>query len=137
MDVSPYLFFNGCCEEAISFYETALGAELTIMMRYSEAPPHDGPSMLPPGSESKIMHAALKLGSTEFSASDGLCQGKPSFDGFSMSLRVADIATAERLFGALADGGQVRQPLTETFFAPRFGMVADKFGLGWIVLVQV
>lgn len=137
MNVSPYLFFEGCCEQAIEFYKAELGAEVLMLMRYGEAPPHEGPSRLPPGSDSKIMHAGFKIGETEINASDGMCSGQPNFQGFSLSLRVANVATAERLFAGLAEGGQVRQPLTETFFAPRFGMVADKFGLGWMVLVQV
>jgi PhnB protein len=137
MEVVPYLFFEGCCEQAIEFYKAELGAEVLMLMRYREAPPHDGPSHLPPGSENKIMHASLKIGATAVDASDGMCTGHQNFQGFSLALRAPDIATAERMFGALAEGGQVRQPMVETFFSPRFGMVADKFGLGWIVLVHV
>ena len=107
-----------------------------MLMRYSEAPPHDGPSRLPPDSGHKIMHASLKIGDTEINASDGMCTGNQSFHGFSLSLRAPDAATAETLFGALSAGGKVHQPMMETFFSPRFGMLADKFGLGWIVLVQ-
>lgn len=91
--------------------------------------------MLPPGSENKIMHAALRLGDTTVMASDGNCQGKPSFQGFSLSLSVPDEVEAERLFAALAEGGQVQMPMTKTFFAPRFGMVADRFGVSWMLIV--
>jgi PhnB protein len=136
MHVSPYLFFEGSCEAAIEFYKQALGAEVLMLMRYNEAPPHDGPSRLPPGSDSKIMHATLKIGPTEINASDGMCSGHVTFQGISLSLRAPDVESAERLFEALAVGGQIRQPMMETFFSPRFGMVADKFGVGWMVMVQ-
>ena len=138
MMLAPYLFFDGHCEAAIDFYKIALGAEVEALMRFRDAPPQDGPSRLPPGSEDKIMHACLKIGSAQFMVSDGMCtgDGKPRFDGFSLSLTVPDVPTAERLFGALAADGEVRQPLGQTFFAPSFGMVADKFGVGWIVVAQ-
>ena len=136
MNVTPYLFYEGTCEAAIAFYEAALGAKVTMKIPYRDAPPSSGPSRLPDGSDDKIMHATLVFGTTELNMSDGMCQGNGVFEGFSLSLRVPDVATAERQFAALAEGGEVRQPLAETFFAPRFGMVADKFGVGWIVLVQ-
>jgi PhnB protein len=136
MSVSPYLFFEGCCEDALAFYEKALGAKVTTKMRYREAPPSEGPSRLPAGSEDKIMHASFTLGGSEIMASDGFCHGARSFQGFSLSLTVPNAAAAEEAFGALAAGGEVRQPLAETFFSPRFGMLADKFGVGWIVMAQ-
>jgi PhnB protein len=92
--------------------------------------------MLPPGSENKVMHAAFKIGDSTLYASDGRCQGKPTFDGFSLSIGVRDDAEAERVFAGLSEGGQVRQPLTTTFFSSRFGMVADRFGVPWMVIVQ-
>jgi len=134
MQVQPYLFFDGRCEEAIEFYRSALGAEVTMLMRWKDCPEPQGHSTRPPGE--KVMHAALRIGDTEVMASDGRSAGQPSFEGFSLSLAVPSEAEAERLFAALADGGQVQQPLTKTFFSPRFGMVADRFGVPWMILVQ-
>jgi PhnB protein len=133
MQVQPYLFFDGRCEEAVEFYRKALGAEVEMLMRFKDCPePEHRPS---PETENKVMHCALRIGEATVMASDGRCQGKPSFQGFSLSLSVPGAAEAERLFAALADGGQVQQPLTETFFSPRFGMVADRFGVPWMVVV--
>jgi PhnB protein len=133
MSIQPYLFFNGRCEEAIAFYREALGAEVTMQLRFKEAPDQ---SMVRPGQEDKIMHAHLQIGDAALLMSDGMCAGEQKFDGFSLSLLVADAAEAGRRFNALAAGGQVRMPLGETFFSPLFGMVADKFGVGWMVLVE-
>ena len=136
MNVQPYLFFDGRCEEAIEFYRKALGAEVSMLMRYKDSPEPPQPGMVPPGSENKIMHASLRIGDTTLMASDGHCQGKPNFDGFSLTVNAADEAEARRLFAALSDGGQVRMPLTKTFFSPSFGMLADRFGVGWMVIVD-
>jgi PhnB protein len=133
MKVEAYLFFDGRCEEALEFYKKALGAEVTMLMRFRESP--EAPTALPPGAEDKVMHAAFRVGESKVMASDGHCLGKPEFRGFALSLSVRDVAEAEQLFGALADGGQVQMPLAETFFAPRFGMVADRFGVSWMVMV--
>jgi PhnB protein len=130
--VQPYLFFDGRCEEAIEFYRTALGAEVMMLTRYQDSPE---PNSCAPGTENKVMHASLQIGDTTLMASDGRCQGKPAFEGFSLSLTVPDETEAERLFATLADGGQVQMPLTKTFFSPRFGMVADRFGVSWMILV--
>jgi PhnB protein len=132
MNVQPYLFFDGRCEEALDFYKKAIGAKVDMMMRFKESP---DPNSCAPGSENKIMHAAFKIGDTQVMASDGRCEGKPSFQGFSLTINAKDEAEADRLFGALGDGGQVQMPLTKTFFSPRFGMVADRFGVGWMILV--
>ena len=132
--VQPYLFFNGRCEEAIAFYRQALGAEVQIMMRYKESPEPHPPGMLPAGWESKVMHCSLRVGETVVMASDG-CGEKTSFDGFSLSLGVRNEAEADRAFAALADGGQVQMPLTKTFWSARFGMLQDRFGVGWMVSV--
>ena len=133
MQVQPYLFFDGRCEEAVEFYRGALGAEVQMLMRYKESPE---PEHLPPGTQpDKVMHCCLRIGDASVMASDGMCQGQPSFQGFALSLTASDEAEAERLFGALADGGQVRMPLAKTFFSPRFGMVADRFGVPWMVIV--
>ena len=135
MNVEPYLFFEGRCEEAIEFYRRALGAEVTALMRYMDSPEPPPPGKVPPGSDNKVMHANFRIGNTTVMASDGLCSGKPSFQGFSLSINAASDAEAERLFAALADGGQVQMPLAKTFFSSRFGMVADRFGVPWMVIV--
>jgi PhnB protein len=135
MQVQPYLFFNGRCEEAIEFYRSALRAEVTMLMRYKESPEPPPPGMLPPGSENKIMHASMQIGEAMVMASDGECSGKSSFQGFSLSLTVPDEKEADRVFAAITDGGQVRMPLAKTFFSPRFGMAVDRFGVSWMVLV--
>ncbi len=134
MQVQPYLNFDGRCEEAIEFYRRALGAEVEMLMRHKESPQKPPPGMVPPGTENKIMHASLRIGGTTVMASDGRCQGKPNFQGVSLSLGVADDAEAEKRFAALSDGGQVQMPLTKTFFASRFGIVADRFGVNWMVV---
>ena len=132
MHVQPYLFFDGHCEEALDFYRSKLGAEVTALMRYKESP---DPGMCSPNTLDKVMHASFKVGDTTVMASDGRCQGKPSFQGFALTIMAANDSEAERLFGALADGGQVQMPLEKTFFSSRFGMVADRFGVGWMVIV--
>jgi PhnB protein len=135
MHIQPYLFFEGRCDEALAFYGKALSAEVTMLMRYKDSPEPQQPGMLPPGSENKVMHAAFRIGDTTVMASDGRCSGKPVFQGVSLSLTVAADNDAERLFAALAKEGQIQMPLGKTFFASRFGMVADKFGLGWMIVV--
>lgn len=132
MQVQPYLFFDGRCEEAVEFYRQALGAEVTMLMRFADSP---DPEACVPGAGDKVMHSSFSIGETTILASDGMCSGQPSFSGFALSLTAADEAEAERLFAALADGGEVRMPLGETFFSPRFGMVADRFGVAWMVYV--
>jgi PhnB protein len=131
MPVTPYLFFDGRCEEAIEFYKKTLGAEVMMMMRFKEAPEDHKSS---PGTENKIMHAFIKIGGTGVMASDGRVQNKPKFEGFALSIDAKDEADADRKFNALSQGGQVQMPLAETFFAKRFGMVADRFGVGWMIL---
>ena len=133
--VQVYLFFNGRCEEAIEFYRKALGAELEMLMRFKESPEPPKPGMVPPGFENKIMHASFRVGGTTVMASDGCSTEKPNFQGFSLSVSVATEAEAEQVFGALAQGGQVRMPLSKTFWSPRFGMLEDRFGIGWMVSV--
>ena len=136
MHVQPYLFLDGRCEEALEFYRSTLGAEITMLMRFKESPEPPQPGMVPPGSDNKVMHSSFRIGDTTLMASDGRCLGKPTFQGFSLSLTVPDDAEAERLFAALGKGGQVQAPLTKTFFSSRFGMVADRFGVSWMVIVQ-
>ena len=133
MHTQVYLFFDGRCEEALEFYKKTLGIEVEMLMRFKDAP--DPKQACAPGNENKVMHCCFKLGDARVMASDGRCEGKPSFQGFALSLAVRDEAEAERVFGALGAGGQVQMPLAKTFFSPRFGMVADKFGVSWMVLV--
>lgn len=135
MQLQPYLFFDGRCEEALDFYRSALGAEVTMLMRNKESPEPPQPGMLPPGAENKVMHASVRIGDSTVMMSDGLCKGQPNFQGFSLSLTVPNAAEADRIFGRLADGGKVQMPLGKTFFSPRFGMVADRFGVGWMIIV--
>jgi PhnB protein len=136
MQVQPYLFFDGRCEEAVEFYRRTLGAEVIMLLRFKDSPEPPQPGMVPPGSENKVMHMAMRIGDSTIMASDGRCMGKPTFQGFSLSLSVASEAEAERLFAALGEAGQVQMPLAKTFFSPRFGMVADRFGVSWMILVS-
>ena len=133
--VQPYLFFNGNCEEAVEFYRAALGAEVEFKMRYQESPEPLPPGMVPPGFENKIMHCSFRISETTLMASNGCSPEKARFEGFSLSLTVPNEAEADRAFAALAKGGQVRMPLAKTFWSPRFGMVADRFGVGWMISV--
>jgi PhnB protein len=136
MQVQPYLFFfDGRCEEAVEFYRSALGAEVMALMRFKDSPEPCEHGMVPPGSENKVMHSCFRIGDTTLMASDGHCAGQASFQGFSLSLTAPNDAEAERLFAVLADSGQVQQPLIKTFFASRFGMVADRFGVSWMIVV--
>jgi PhnB protein len=132
MPIMPYLFFDGRCEEALNFYRDALGAEVTMLMRYKDSPEPPPPECMP-ANDNMVMHSEFRIGDSKVMASDGLGAGKPVFQGFSLSISVPDEATADRLFNALANGGQVQMPLGKTFFSPRFGMVADRFGVAWMI----
>jgi PhnB protein len=135
--VQPYLFFEGRADEALDFYSKALDTEVDMVMRNKDAPEQPPPGKLPPGSENKVMHAQFRVGDTEVMLSDGFCSGKPQFSGFSLSITARDEADAQRKFDALAAGGQVTMPLGKTFWSPCFGMVTDRFGVGWMVTVMV
>jgi PhnB protein len=136
MRVQPYLYFEGRCEEAIELYRKIFGAEVTMLMRYKDNPEPQQPGMVPPGSENKVMHSSFTIGETTIMASDGRCSGKLDFKGVSLTVPVNSDNEAERLFAALSDGGQVQMPLTKTFFSSRFGMVADRFGVSWMIIVM-
>lgn len=136
MQIQPYLFFNGRCEEAIEFYRKALGAEVEMMMRFNENPDPMPPGMLAPGFENKVMHASLRIGGAVIMASDGMAAGTTEFKGFSLSIDAPDAAGVDRLFNALAEGGSVTMPAGKTFWSPWFGMVTDRFGVGWMVGVN-
>jgi PhnB protein len=132
MEVQPYLFFDGRCEEALEFYKKAIGAKVNMVMRWKDCPDK---SMSTDGNSNKIMHAQFNVGETKVLASDGRNQGQPKFDGFSLAVSVPTEAEADKMFNALIDGGQVTMPMAKTFFSPRFGMLADKFGVHWMILV--
>ena len=132
--VQSYLFFNGRCEEAVEFYRKALGAEVQLTMRYKESPEPPPPGMIPAGWENKVMHTSFRIGETLVMASDGCSEGA-KFEGFSLSLSLPAAADVDRAFNALAAGGKVKMPLNKTFWSPRFGMLEDKFGIGWMVSV--
>lgn len=134
--VQAYLCFDGRTEEALEFYKKALGAEVEMLMRFSESPEPSEPGMVPPGSENKIMHGQFRVGQTTVMASDGPCEGKMKFEGINLALTAPSVADAERYFAALTDGGKVEMPLTKTFFSEKFGMVQDRFGVLWMVLVS-
>ena len=135
MQVQPYLFFDGRCEEAIEFYRKAIGAQVNMLMRFKDSPQPPQPGECGPGNENKVMHANFRVGDSMILASDGRCTGQPKFDGFSLSLTVSNDADAKRFFTALSEGGKVTQPLTKTFFSSSFGMLADRFGVNWMVYV--
>lgn len=141
MQVQAYLSFEGRCQEALDFYRDQLGAQIGLVMRFKDAPPMDQPPPEgcaggPPPDGEKIMHSELRIGDSTLMATDGMASGKPNFAGISLSLLVADEAEAKQRFDALADGGQVQMPLAKTFFSPSFGMVADRFGVQWMVVAQ-
>lgn len=133
MQIQPYLFFDGRCQEAIEFYRQALGAEVGMVMRFKDSPV---PESVPAGGDDKVMHASLRIGETVVLMSDGMCKGNPAFQGFSLSLSPANDAAAQRVFAALGDGGVVSMPLAKTFFASSFGMLTDRFGVPWMVMVE-
>ena len=131
--VQPYLFFGGRCEEALEFYRSALGAEVERLSRFKDAPET---GMTQPGMENKVMHASFRIGETLLMASDGGHDGEPRFEGFSLSITVPDEEEADKVFNALAEGGKITMPLEKAFWGPKFGMLQDRFGVGWMVSVQ-
>jgi PhnB protein len=135
MQVQPYLFFEGRCEEALEFYREALGAEIKMLVRMKDNPEPNADCGPGAGNDDKVLHACFAVGGSDIMASDGMCSGRPEFNGVSLSLTVDDAKAAERAFARLADGGQVQLPLGKTFFSPCFGMVADRFGVSWMVIV--
>jgi PhnB protein len=132
MQVQPYLFFDGKCDEALEFYKKTIGANPKTLMRFKDAPDQ---SMVSPGSHDKIMHAHIEIGDATVLMSDGRCLGKPNFQGFALTISAKTEAEADKIFTALGEGGQVTMPMAKTFFASRFGMLSDKFGVGWMVIV--
>jgi PhnB protein len=137
MQVQPYLWLDGRCEEALDFYRSALGAVVTTLMRFKDLPGSAEPPDVPPGSLDTVMHAVFRIGDLTLLASDGDSSGRPVFQGFSIALTVPEVSRAERLFAALAEGGQVRAPLAKTFFSPAFAMVTDRFGVPWMIVTTL
>lgn len=133
MQIQPYLFLDGRCEEAIEFWRKAVGAEVQMMMRWKDCPEKGNMPSTPP--DDKVMHASVRIGDSTILASDGQCAGQPQMQGFALSLTAANPSEAERLFKALGEGGQVQMPMAKTFFSPAFGMLVDKFGVSWMVYV--
>lgn len=132
--ITPYLFFAGRCEEAIDFYREALGATVDMIMRFNESPDPVPPGMLQAGFESKVMHSTFRIGGNVLMASDG-CDDKSKFDGFRLALTVATETEAHKAFNALAELGTVHMPLSKTFWSPCYGIVNDRFNVGWMVMV--
>jgi len=132
--IQPYLFFGGRCQEALDFYRTALGAQVETVMHFNESPDPVPSGMLQPGFENKVMHAAFRISGTTILASDG-CDDKSSFSGFSLALSASTEAEVDRMFAALSDGGHVQMPLAKTFWSARYGMLTDRFGINWMVMV--
>jgi len=136
MDVQPYLYFHGRCDEALDFYEKAVGAKVLMRMRFKDSPVPAMPGMLAEGMAEKVMHAGIQIGESQICCSDGHHAGGPKFEGFSLSLTLDSQAAVDQAFAALSEGGQVTMPLDATFFAKRFGMLKDKFGVQWIVMTH-
>ena len=136
MDVQTTLNFYGRTEEALLFYGKTIDAETLFLMRFRDCP---DPSPSRPGLEEKIFHATFRIGSTEIRASDCGCEKPPTrttFAGFSLLLGVEIPQEAEHFFSALSDDGQIQIPLQETFFAERYGIVVDRFGISWKIVVS-
>lgn len=135
MHVLPYLMFDGRAEEAIEFYKNVFDAKNLMMMRFKDSPVPPDPNC-DPGQPEKVMHAQFQVGDTTIMASDGNCGGKPNFEGINLAVAVGTPADATRIFNGLAEGGKVQMPLTPTFFSPSFGMVADRFGVSWMIMAE-
>src|SRR5665213_28802 len=133
MPIQPYLFLEGRCDEAIEFYKSVFGAKVDMLMRWKDSPDK---SMCTPANENKVMHASVTIGDSRVMLSDGRNSGSPKFEGFALSVNAKDESDADRMFNALANGGQVTMAMSKTFFSPRFGMVADKFGMHWMIIVE-
>lgn len=134
--IQAYLFFNGRCQEALDFYQAALGAEIGMVMHFKDNP--ENPDSCPGGHKvnpESVMHASFVIKGSTVMASDGMGQDGPKFEGFTLSYTADDEAEAHQRFNALGAGGKVVMPLGKTFYSPCFGMVEDRFGLSWMVIV--
>jgi len=130
MQVQPYLDFGGRFDEAMAFYGKALGAKVTFVMRYKDAPPEQP---LDEAWKEKVMHANIQIGDNQIMASDGRQGQTPAFSGFSLSVGAVSEAEGARIFKDLSEGGQVIMPYQKTFWAAGFGMLVDRFGMSWMV----
>jgi PhnB protein len=130
MQVNPYLFYDGNCEEALKYYQKVLGARIEAMLPYEGGPPE---MQIPPEHKKKIMHARVTIDGEVLMASDAAPGHFQKPQGYAVSLQVEDPADAERRFKALADGGSINMPFGKTFFSKGFGMCVDKFGIPWMV----
>lgn len=136
--VHSYLNFDGRCEEALEFYKKALGAEVEMILRFKDNPDNaaeGGGCADLKADPNKIMHSSLRIGQSTVMMSDCQCAGETKFQGFSLSLSLQTEEEAQRVFNALADGGQVEMPLVKTFFAQSFGLVSDRFGVSWMIII--
>jgi PhnB protein len=131
MSLGTYVTFAGTCEEAFQFYAQHLGGKIEMMMPFDSAPP--GTPSTDPNWAKKIMHGSMTIGGAYLMGMDASPAMYQKPQGFYVSLTVANVAEAGNAFAALSEGGQVRMPLGETFFAKRFGMLADKFGIPWMI----
>lgn len=130
MQLNTYLTFDGQCEAAFRFYEQCLGGRIETMMTHGESPMAEQAA---PEWRDKIMHVSLKVGEQVLMGSDSPPEYREKPQGFAVTINVDDPAQAERLFHALTEGGMVRMPLQQTFWALRFGMLVDRFGIPWMV----
>lgn len=133
--VQPYLFFRGRCEEALDHYKSVLGGRVGLVMRFKDNPDKPPRDKVPAALDDKIMHAEINIAGTDLMMSDGMKSGPIDFSCMSLSLSVATEAEADRLFEALAKEGRIEMPIGPAFFAKRFGAVADKFGVSWMIIV--
>ena len=136
MQIQPYLFFDGSCEQALQFYQRAIGAKVEMLVRYKESPEPPPPGTVPPGYDDKVMHCSARVGDSVVMMADDCTGGSKASSGFALSLSAPDVATANRHFKALAEGGQVTMPMAKTFWAPAFGMLRDRFGVHWMVSAE-
>ena len=135
MHIQTYLHFDGRCAEAIEFYRKTLGAEVEMLLRYKESPEPPPPGMVPPDWGDKVMHSSFRIGDSVVMASDDCTEQQGGFRGFQLTINADDEKQAGRYFSALAEGGTVRLPLGKTFFSPCFGMLTDRYGVQWMVMV--
>ena len=133
--ITPYLFFNGRCDEAIEFYKAALDAEIEYIMRFDESPEPLPDGTLPPNFDKKIMHATITVRGVKLMVSDG-CAEELEFLGFRLAISEPTEEQARATFRALAESGTVDIPIGPTFWSPCYGMVTDKFGMPWMVSVE-
>ena len=132
--ITPYLFFSGRCDEALAFYQKELGANVEAIMRFNQSPAPAPEGMLQAGFENKVMHASFQIGGVRIMCSDG-CNDQGKMEGFKLALAAPTEEVAHQYFNALAAEGKIEMPLTKTFWSPCYGMLTDKFGVEWMVML--